>query len=229
MVDEAETQWSDGSLVTLMWHECPPTMSEPCDWTQVESQDGALSTAQWQQLTTPGTSLYQAWVNELGIIVPYLQQLKSAGIDLQVQSESAQQFTNTQDNGDFQLLIDNFGYTPSAYSYYYNLLDSSLAPKTGTPDTIGNFGSYSNAQVDADLVTIAGTTDTAVQKTAFSDIEKHVVDDIPDIPLFEQQNEQEFNGGAVSGYPTKSNPYASAAIYMQPDVGWVMMRLAPAR
>ena len=80
MVDEAETQWSDGSLVTLMWHECPPTMSEPCDWTQVESQDGALSTAQWQQLTTPGTSLYQAWVNELGIIVPYLQQLKSAGI-----------------------------------------------------------------------------------------------------------------------------------------------------
>lgn len=80
MINEAETQWSDGSLVTLMWHECPPTMSEPCNWNQVESVDGALSTAQWQQLTTPGTSLYQAWINELGIIVPYLQQLKSAGI-----------------------------------------------------------------------------------------------------------------------------------------------------
>lgn len=156
------------------------------------------------------------------------QQLKSAGIDLKVQSESAQEFTNNQDNGNFQLLIDNFGYTPSAYSYYYNLLDSSLAPKAGTPDTVGNFGSYSNAQVDADLATIAGTTDTATQRTAFADIEKHMVDDMPLIPLFEQQNEQEFNGGAVTGYPTKSNPYASAAIYMQPDVGWVMMRLAPA-
>lgn len=156
------------------------------------------------------------------------QQLKSAGISLQVQSESAQEFTNNQDNGNFQLLIDNFGYTPSAYSYYYNLLDSTLAPRAGTPDTVGNFGSYSNAQVDADLATIAGTTDTATQQTAFSDIEKHMVDDMPLIPLFEQQNEQEFNGGAVTGYPTKSDPYASAAIYMQPDVGWVMMRLAPA-
>jgi peptide/nickel transport system substrate-binding protein len=156
------------------------------------------------------------------------QQLKSAGIDLKVQSESAQEFTNNQDNGNFQLLIDNFGYTPSAYSYYYNLLDSSLAPKAGTPDTVGNFGSYSNAQVDADLASIAGTTDTATQQTAFSDIEKRMVDDMPLVPLFEQQNEQEFNGGAVTGYPTKSNPYASAAIYMQPDVGWVMMRLAPA-
>jgi peptide/nickel transport system substrate-binding protein len=156
------------------------------------------------------------------------QQLKSAGINLQVESESQQQFTNNQDNGDFQLLIDNFGYTPSAYSYYYNLLDSSIAPKAGSADTVGNFGGYDNAQVDADLATIAGTTDAATQQPAFNDIEQHMVTDLPVIPLFEQQNEQEFNGGKVSGYPTQSDPYASAAIYMQPDVGWVMMRLAPA-
>lgn len=156
------------------------------------------------------------------------QQLKSAGIDLQVQSESSQQFTSNQDSGNFQLLIDNFGYTPSAYSYYYDLLSSSLAPKSGSTDTVGNFGGYSNAQVDADLTTIAGTTDAATQNTAFYDIEKHVVDELPVIPLFEQQNEQEFNGAAVTGFPTKENPYASAAIYMSPDIGWVMMRLAPA-
>lgn len=155
------------------------------------------------------------------------QQLKSAGIDLQVQSESYQQFTNNQDNGKFELLIDNFGYTPSAYSYYYNLLDSALAPKPGSADTIGNYGGYNNSAVDADLAAIAGTTDAATQKTAFTDIQKHMVDDLPDIPLFEQQNEQEFNGAAVTGFPTKANPYASAAIYMQPDIGWVMMRLAP--
>jgi peptide/nickel transport system substrate-binding protein len=155
------------------------------------------------------------------------QQLKQAGIDLVVDSESYQQFTSNQDSGNFQLLIDNFGYTPSAYAYYYDLLDSTLAPKAGVADTIGNYGGYDNAQVDADLSTIAGTLDTATQNTAFSDIEKRVVADLPVIPLFEQQNEQEFNGGAVTGYPTKADPYASAAIYMQPDIGWVMMRLAP--
>jgi peptide/nickel transport system substrate-binding protein len=155
------------------------------------------------------------------------QQLKQAGIDLEVDSESYQQFTSNQDSGNFQLLIDNFGYTPSAYSYYYDLLDSTLAPKSGTPDTVGNYGGYDNAQVDADLSTIAGTTSTATQNAAFDDIEQHVVDDLPVIPLFDQQNEQEFNSGAVTGYPTKADPYASAAIYMQPDIGWVMMRLAP--
>jgi peptide/nickel transport system substrate-binding protein len=156
------------------------------------------------------------------------QQLKAAGIDLQVQSESAQQFGNNQDTGNFQLLIDNFGYTPNAYSYYYNLLDSTLAPKAGSTDTVGNFGGYDNAQVDADLATIAGTTSATVQNPAFYDIEQHMVDDVPLIPLFEQQNEQEFNGAKITGYPTRSNPYASAAIYMQPDIGWVMMRIAPA-
>jgi peptide/nickel transport system substrate-binding protein len=157
------------------------------------------------------------------------QQLKSAGINLEVDSESYQQFTNNQDNGNFQLLIDNFGYTPSAYSYYYNLLDSALAPKAGSADTVGNYGGYDNPKVDADLAAIAATTDTTTQNTAFADIEKQVVNDIPDIPLFEQQNENEFNGAAVSGFPSKSNPYASAAIYMSPDIGWVMMRLAPTR
>ncbi|HEY3867379.1 MAG TPA: ABC transporter substrate-binding protein [Actinocrinis sp.] len=155
------------------------------------------------------------------------QELKSAGINLEVQSESYQQFTNNQDNGDFQLLIDNFGYTPSAYSYYYNLLDSAVAPKAGTADTVGNFGSYKNTKVDDDLATIAGTNDTSAQNTAFADIEQQFVKDEPLIPLFEQQNEQEFNGAKITGYPTKSNPYASAAIYMQPDIGWVMMRIAP--
>jgi peptide/nickel transport system substrate-binding protein len=155
------------------------------------------------------------------------QQLKQAGIDLEVDSESQQQFTSNQDSGNFELLIDNFGYTPSAYSYYYNLLDSTLAPKSGVADTVGNYGGYDNAQVDADLSTIAGTTDKGTENTAFYDIEQHVVNDLPVIPLFEQQNEQEFNGAAVTGFPTKADPYASAAIYMQPDIGWVMMRLAP--
>jgi peptide/nickel transport system substrate-binding protein len=51
---------------------------------------------------------------------------------------------------------------------------------------------------------------------------------MPLIPLFEQQNEQEFDGNVVTGFPTSDNRYASPAIYMQPDNGWVAMRLAPA-
>jgi mannan endo-1,4-beta-mannosidase len=77
MINEAKSEWAAGSLVTLMWHECPPTMSEPCGWSDVESK---LTSTQWSQLVTNGSALNNAWKAELDIIVPYLQQLKSAGI-----------------------------------------------------------------------------------------------------------------------------------------------------
>jgi mannan endo-1,4-beta-mannosidase len=80
MINEAKAQWANGSLVTLMWHECPPTIAAPCDWTQVESVNGALTTAQWQQLVTDGSGLNSAWKNELNLIVPFLQQMKDVGI-----------------------------------------------------------------------------------------------------------------------------------------------------
>lgn len=175
---------------------------------------------------------------QLQVIQPYTdyvqivqiaeQECKAAGINLVVDAESGTQFNDNQNNGNFQLLIDNFGYTSSPYSYYYNLLDSAIAPKPGTPDLVGNYGGYANPAVDSALATIASTTDQATQKSAFATIEQQFVKDTPLIPLFEQQNEQEFNGNVVSGFPTRANPYASAAIFMQPDVGWVMMRLAPA-
>lgn len=77
MIDEAKSEWAAGSLVTLMWHECPPTMSEPCGWDDVRSK---LSGAQWTELVTNGTALNNAWKSELDIIVPYLRQLRDAGI-----------------------------------------------------------------------------------------------------------------------------------------------------
>jgi mannan endo-1,4-beta-mannosidase len=77
LVNEAKAEWAAGSLVTLMWHECPPTMSEPCNWSDVESK---LTGTQWTQLVTSGTALNNAWKAELDIIVPYLQQLKAANI-----------------------------------------------------------------------------------------------------------------------------------------------------
>lgn len=174
---------------------------------------------------------------QLQVIEPYTdyvqdsqivqQELRAAGINLVIDAESGQQFNNNQDSGNFQMLISNYGYTPNAYAYYYNMLESTLAPKKGSPDLTGNYGGYDNPQVDAALSAIASTNNADAQKSYFSVIEQHFVQDLPLIPLFEQQNEQEFNGNVVTGYPTTGDPYASPAIYMQPDIGWVTMRLIP--
>lgn len=167
---------------------------------------------------------YTDYVSDVQIIA---QEAKAAGINVTVQGESYAAFTSDQDTGNFQLLIDNFGYTPSPYSYYDELLDSGIAQPIGQNDTVGNYGRYHNPTVDGLLADIATRQDETTAKHDFYRIEHIVAQDLPDIPLFEQQDEIEFNGAQVTGYPTDDNPYAAPAVYMQPDVGWVAMRLAP--
>lgn len=78
MITEAKNEWQSGSLVGLMWHQCPPTMSEPCTFSDLTT---ALSDAQWTDVVTSGTALNKAWKAKLdSIINPHLQQLQDAGI-----------------------------------------------------------------------------------------------------------------------------------------------------
>ena len=155
------------------------------------------------------------------------QELKPAGINLVIDQEAYTAFTSDQDNGNFQLLIAGFGFTPDPWSYYYLLLDSSIAPAIGTADTVGNYGRYRNTQVDSLLGQIADTTDTSVRNPAFYKIENIFAQQLPLIPLYEAQNEIEFNGHHVGNIPTTANPYGAPAVYIQPDIGWISARLLP--
>ena len=78
VIDQAKTEWANGSLVTLTWHVCPPTMGSSCSFEGgVKSR---ITNAQFDQVITDGTSLNTAWKRRLDEAVPYLQQLKDAGI-----------------------------------------------------------------------------------------------------------------------------------------------------
>lgn len=169
---------------------------------------------------------YTDYVSDVQIIA---QEAKAAGINIKVQGESYNAFTADQDSGNFQLIIDNFGYTPLPYSYYDQILDSRIAPPIGKTDTVGNYGRYSNPKVDALLTHIAAQQNEDSAKDDFYQIQQIFAQDLPDIPLFEQQDEIEFDGNDVANFPTTANPYGAPAVYVQPDIGWVAMRLAPAK
>jgi peptide/nickel transport system substrate-binding protein len=175
-------------------------------------------------LTVKMVAGYTDYLSALQIIQ---QELKPAGINLVIDQEAYTAFTSDQDNGNFQLLIDSVGFTPDPWSYYYTMLDSSIAPAIGTADTVGNFGRYKNPQVDSLLAQIASTTDTSVQNPAFYKIENIFAQNLPLIPLWEAQNEIEFNGHHVGNIPTAANPYGAPAVYIQPDIGWISARLLP--
>jgi peptide/nickel transport system substrate-binding protein len=167
---------------------------------------------------------YTDYLSDLQIIQ---QELKPVGINLSIDQEAYTAFNSDQDNGNFQLLIAGFGFTPDPWSYYYSLLDSGIAPAIGKADTVGNYGRYRNPQVDSLLGQIASTTNTAAQKPAFYKIEHIFAQDLPLIPLWEAQNEIEFNGHNVGNIPTVSNAYGAPAVYIQPDIGWIAARLVP--
>ncbi|MEJ5945995.1 glycosyl hydrolase [Pseudokineococcus basanitobsidens] len=78
VVDQARTEWANGSLVTLAWHACPPTGPSTCAFEGgVKSR---ISDADYLQVVTGGTRLNQVWRQRMAEVVPYLQQLRDAGV-----------------------------------------------------------------------------------------------------------------------------------------------------
>jgi mannan endo-1,4-beta-mannosidase len=78
VINQAKTEWANGSLVALTWHACSPTVGATCAF------DGGVKTsitdAQFQQIVTAGTTLNTTWRSRMAAVVPYLKQLKDAGI-----------------------------------------------------------------------------------------------------------------------------------------------------
>lgn len=78
VIDQAKAQWAAGSLVTLTWHVCPPTQGSSCSFEGgVKSR---VTNTQFDQVITEGSALNTAWKRRLDESVPYLQQLKDAGV-----------------------------------------------------------------------------------------------------------------------------------------------------
>jgi len=78
VIDQAKTEWRNGSLVALTWHACSPTVGATCEF------EGGVKTTisndQFTQIVTGGTTLNQTWRQRMAAVVPYLKQLKDAGV-----------------------------------------------------------------------------------------------------------------------------------------------------
>ena len=168
------------------------------------------------------------WSDYISILQIVEQELAAAGIKLTVVPEAYAAWLDDQNAGNFQLMIDNFGYTSDPYTYYNQLLNGSFAPPIGKTDQFGDYGRYDNPQVDSLLADIASTQDAAKQKQDYYQIEHLVLQDVPTIALFAAQDEIEFNGNHVKNFPTTDSPYAPPPPWLNPDEGQVAMHLEPA-
>jgi mannan endo-1,4-beta-mannosidase len=83
MINEAKEQWKEGAIINLMYHACPPTKPEPCEWKGEGSVHTILTPEEWEDLINDGGKLNKAWKKRLEEnIVPFLQDLEKHGVEV---------------------------------------------------------------------------------------------------------------------------------------------------
>jgi len=78
MIEEAKRQYRNGAVIALCWHEVRPTDDEPVTFR--DSVQGRLTDFEWNELLTPGTGIYNRWVEQVDVVAGYLKQLQDAGV-----------------------------------------------------------------------------------------------------------------------------------------------------
>jgi peptide/nickel transport system substrate-binding protein len=112
------------------------------------------------------------------------QQLREAGIDLQIRSAEFGTFYADVTKGAFQIYALRWigsNEDPDIFRYAYG--SGSFPPKGG------NRGRYANARVDELLAIAAAATDQAVRHKAYVEVQQILAEDLPGIPLWYPDNE----------------------------------------
>ena len=76
-VSIAIQQWKRGGLVKLTWHQSSPAIMFMGDLKTVQSK---MTIEDFQQLATPGTQLYNTWLDHIDRMAQYLKILQDSGV-----------------------------------------------------------------------------------------------------------------------------------------------------
>jgi peptide/nickel transport system substrate-binding protein len=166
---------------------------------------------------------YSDWVASMQVIQ---QDLKAVGIQITPDNLSQNDFLARLYNGDYQLAYNNETGGPSPYYEFRQWLYSANSAPIGK-QAASNWERYSNPATDALINQYAATTSQAQQQQIVDQLEEVMLKDVPFIPVTEEVAWYQYNTGKFSGWVTQSNPYAVPAAYFYPDMGQVLLHLAP--
>ena len=168
---------------------------------------------------------YSDWVASMQVIQ---QDLKAVGIQLTTDNLSQNDFLSRLYNGDYQLAYNNQQGGPSPYYEYRQWLYSANSAPIGKQAS-SNWERYSNPATDALINQYATTTSQAQQQQIVDQLQQVLLTDVPFIPVTEEVAWYQYNTGKFTGWVTQSDPYAVPAAYFYPDMGQVLLHLAPAK
>jgi len=190
-----------------------------------KGSDGIFQDAQGHKLsfkvTVPGD--FSDYVADLGIAQ---QSLKTAGIDLQLNKVSDDDWRADRAGHNFELIMTGGFFGPTPYYYLEPLLHSTHISGTGAT----NWAQWNDAKTDQLLDQYAGTSDPATQKQAIQGLTSIMADQLPVIPVLDAVQFYEFSTKHWTGWPTPQNLYAVGSSYQLAagDNEQVILHLTPA-
>jgi peptide/nickel transport system substrate-binding protein len=166
---------------------------------------------------------YSDWVASMQVIQT---DLKAVGIQITPNNLSQNDFLARLYAGDYQLAYNNNTGGPSPYYEMRNWLYSPNSAAIGK-NASTNWERYENPATDALINQYAATTSLSQQQQILNQLQQVMLKEVPIIPVTEEVAWYQYNTGKFTGWVTPSNPYAVPAAYFPPDVGQMLLHLAP--
>ena len=166
---------------------------------------------------------YSDWVASLQTVA---QGMKAAGIELNVDNLSQNDFTTKLFNGQFQLAYYSETGGPAPYYELRQWLYSSNSAPIGQPAAT-NYERFKDPAVDALFNQYAATADQATQKSIVGQLETVMLNQVPIIPVTEAAAWYQYDTKDFTGWVTQQNDYAVPSVWQLPDWGQVLMHLSP--
>lgn len=144
------------------------------------------------------------WIQAAQIMREGFQRL---GIGIDVRTPSPETVTSDQTLGDFDVLFTVYGGDCNIHTDLAASLSSKLSAPIGKKAT-SNYARWTDPRSDALLADLQRSTSTASERTAVDGLERIMLDQVPNIPLWYGGKWFEDRTTKVVGWPSANDPYA---------------------
>lgn len=177
-------------------------------------------------------SSVDGWTDYNDAVKLIAEQAAAAGIKISPMQVTWDEFADGRSSGNYQLIMGGMIGTATAdpYSLYHDWLTTDTTTPVGTSIESGdwNFSRYSNPEVDAAILTAAGTLDVDIKKAAYATVQENIVRDLPYIPIVVNATQTFMNSKDYTGWPTEGDLYAFPPSWASGAAGIVLANLKPA-
>ncbi|MFZ1381561.1 MAG: ABC transporter substrate-binding protein [Scrofimicrobium sp.] len=166
--------------------------------------------------------------NDTGKLIE--EQTKAAGIEVVASTVSWQEYSDSRQAGEFELVIGGMDGTPVAdpFMLYRDWFTTEKTSPVGQQLPVSSWGiaRYSNPDVDAAVLASSQTNDTDERLAQYAIVQENIVRDLPYIPININATQTFFDDKNFTGWPTEDNLYAYPPSWSS-SAGLILSKLVP--